>query len=421
MGRPDFTARKAAADTKPSNPFAAWVRGRKERRREMEEQASRMITDEIAKNETTIIDQLNSIDFLHSRLPKSVLEEKTRKNQSCCDLEYACQAIIRKLLKEPQTIKTDIREIDRRLLTLTLLLKQAVEQGDTKAAYAAKGALVRGINEIRARIPQNQPQLAGQFVEKNAAYLDEWIELVGFAQIADRTKQNVEKRREACEEDKAKRKKKIDALGKEILNNPGYAEAFRDMSQHDTPEERAKWTPEQRDLHRQMVDQRIQQAVLELGDRLLQQEEMNLLSVETKYDVMREAVAAVPIVSDPDLMNKFQESLDKVFEQLAAGDADVDEMLKTVDDIEGRIMQLDNAPGAIRAREVAAEQARKLAEQIGMMQKERKGADQYLKEAGLSSEALKQLLDRNSEKEHQAEDEMMQETVQASEFQELDE
>ena len=190
MGRPGSAVKTSA------NPFANWLAARKERKNQAEEQASRMITNRIAENESIIIDQLNSIDFLHSRLPAEVLHAKSRETQPCGDLEYASRAIVHMLLKNPQTIKMDIRKIDQKLLTLVLLYKQAIEQGDQRAAYAAKGALIRGFNDIRSRIPQNQPELAKQFVEANAEYLDRWVTLVGLAQVADRTKQNVDNQRE---------------------------------------------------------------------------------------------------------------------------------------------------------------------------------------------------------------------------------
>ena len=93
MGRPGSAVKTSA------NPFANWLAARKERKNQAEEQASRMITNRIAENESIIIDQLNSIDFLHSRLPAEVLHAKSRETQPCGDLEYASRAIVHMLLK----------------------------------------------------------------------------------------------------------------------------------------------------------------------------------------------------------------------------------------------------------------------------------------------------------------------------------
>ena len=416
MGRPEFDSRRASSEAKTTNPFTAWAQGRKERKKEAREKAVRMIANKTVRNETLMIDQLNAIDFLHSRLPETVLNAKSRENQDCCDLEFAVRAIVHKLLKEQQAIKIDIQEIDERLLTLILLFQEAVKQGDVNAAYAAKGALVRGVNEIRTRIPNNRPQLARQFVEKNAAYLDQWITLVSFAQVTDRIKQNVESQEASYRMAKEAIDKSIEELGNLIEKDPAYSRAFYEIHEKDAPEERAKWSEEEKKLHRIMIDQRMKRVSLALNDRLLEQQKMDLSMSEAKYEALKAMVAQVPIVTDPDLMNKFQEDIDKLFEQLAASDVEIDEMLKTMDDIEGRIVQLDNSPGAIRAREVAAEEAEAVVEEIRRRQEIQSGelkskSPDYLKKLGImSQEELKQKKEEYEAEELRAAEEMAQET-----------
>lgn len=413
MPRPDFSSRRTGPGAKAvsSNPFSVWIQGRQERRQEAQEQASRMITNQIAQNESTIIDQLNSIDFLHSRLPKNVLEQKSRPNQSCCDLEYASRGIINKILSNPQTTKIDIRKLDEKMLTLAMLFKQAVEQGDSRAAYAAKGALVRAVMDIRSCIPQEQPELAKQFVELNAKYLDEWVTLVSLAQVADRTKKNVDAQRALYDDEKAKNEQTIEELKAQIQEDP---QTFAEIQENDTPEARTNWTDEQKKLHKLMIELRMKQVNLDLNDHLLHQQEIDLSMKEAQVDALNAAVAKVPICIDPDLMNKFQENIDELFDQLAASDAEIDEMLKTIDDIDGRIAQLNSAPGAVRAREVAAEEAetilkelqRRQAVEVGEMSSK---APEYLKRLGiLSQEELQERKRELQEAQIKAEEELNQ-------------
>ena len=275
MPRPDLTSRRTGArTTNSSNPFVNWLEGRKERRRQAEEEASRLITNKIAENENVIIDKLSSIDFYHSRLPKAVLDAKSRPEQRYGDLEYAALGIIHMLRKNPQVIKMDIRKFDQKLLTLVLLFKQAVEQGDVRAAYAAKGAIVRAVSDIRSRIPQNQPELATQFVEANAKYLDQCITLVTLAQVADRTKQNVEVQRDrhakAIERDQEDTKD----LQKRIQSDDNFTVAFQQLMDHTMSQDRSKWDEVQREVHRMMVERRMGKANLELNSLLLQQQEL---------------------------------------------------------------------------------------------------------------------------------------------------
>lgn len=405
MPRPEIS-RRGASGNQSANPFANWLRGRKERRREAEDEASRLITNKIAENESTIIDKLNSIDFLHSRLPKSVLDAKQRPDQPYGDLEYAARGIVHMLLKNPQTIKIDIRKFDQKLMTLVLMYKQAIEQGDIRAAYAAKGALVRGFSDIRTRLPQNQPELAKQFVEANVHYLDQWITLVGLAQVADRTKQNVESQKALHDKAVGRHKEKNENLRKELQGDTDYTEAFYHIYNHDSPEERAKWTDTQREVHRMMIERRMEGVNLELNNLLVQQQELDLTAKEAQVDVLYSKVAALPIVQDPDLMNKFKESVDEIFRQLAESDADIDATLKTMDEIEGRIQQLNNAPGAIRAREVAAEEAENAVKEIMKMQNDISGksankAKQMREDLGIFSEEQLAQMRKEAEIEQQ--------------------
>ena len=371
MARPTLTVNKAGASKggQSKNPFANWLEGRKERRRQAEEEASRLITNKIAANENIIVDKLNSIDFFNSRLPKSVLESKARPEQPYGDLEYAAQGIIHMLRKNPQTIKMDIRKFDQKLLTLVLLFKQTVEQGDVRAAYAAKGAIVRAVADIRSRIPQEQPEMATQFVEANSKYLDQWITLVTLAQVADRTKQNVDAQQARLDKAQTKNQEDIDALQKRIREDDAFLLAFQKLTDHSANQDRSKWDETEREVHRLMVERRMDTVILELNSMMLQQKEMELSTKEMQVDMLYSKVASLPIVTDPDLMNKYQESIDELFYQLAESDADIDTTLKSIDDIEGRIQQIEHGQGSLRAMEVAVEEAQKALENIKSLQK----------------------------------------------------
>ncbi len=420
MPRPNLSAKgRGPSGSTSSNPFTSWLAGRKQRRMEAEEEAAKLITNAIVKNQNIIIDKLSSIDFLHSRLPQSVLTtvSNPEKQGNCCDLEYAAKVIVHLLVKDPQVIKMDIRKFDQKLLTLVLLFKQAVEQGDTRAAYAAKGALIRAVNDIRSRIPQNQPELARQFVEANTSYLDQWITLVTLAQVADRTKQNVEDQRVRHTQAEAKDEENNQKLRRKITEDSNYAIAFKEMVDHNADADRSKWTPDQREVHRTMVERRMGKVNLELNSLLLQQQEIDLSTKEAQVEVLYSKVATLPIVTDPDLMSKFQESVDELFKQLAESDAQIDETLKTMDDIEGRIQQLSRAPGALRAQEVAAEEAESALQELRRQERDLSGKNlekaRKMREAmGLhTEEQIAQLKQQAEEEEQRIADEIREELM----------
>lgn len=406
MPRPEFSARPGKPAKKGG--ISGWIQGRKERKQALAEKAAKIITNDTAKNETAIIDTLSGIDFIHSRLPKDVLEKKSNPNRSCGDLEYASKAICKMMIKNPQTLTVDMRKLDERLLTIAMLFKQSVEQGDTRAAYAAKAAIVRGVNDIRTRVPSNSPELFNQFVEANAKYLDSWITLIGLAQAADRTEQNVEEQQVQLDKSEERHKKAIEQLKDDIQDDDAKAEMFTDIINHDSPEERAKWTDDQREMHKRMVDRRMEGVHLQLDNLLLQQKQMDLSTKVNQMELLSSKLASQPIVIDPDLMNKFREQVDQLFDEIAASDAELDESLRLMDDIEGRIAQMDNAPGAVRAREVAAEEAEAALEEIKKMQevetgKQAKKAEESRKRLGILSKEEEAELKRQADEAQQRE------------------
>ncbi len=373
MPKPNRQNQTKAGGGRSSNPFINWLENRKERRRQAEDEAARLITNKIAENENIIVDKLSSIDFYNSRLPKAVLDAKSREEQPCGDLEYAARGIINMLRKNPQTIKMDIRKFDQKLLTLVLLFKQTVEQGDVRAAYAAKGAIVRAIADIRCRIPQDQPELATMFVEANSKYLDQWITLVLLAQVADRTKQNADTHRARFEQALNRHEEDVAEFHKRIREDDALLLAFQKLVDHTSTQNRTEWDKNERDVHRLMVERRMEKANLDINNILLQQSEMDLSAKEMQVEMLYSKVAALPIVTDPDLMSKYQESIDELFKQLAESDAQIDETLKSMDEIEGNIQQLNVAPGAARAMEIAAEQAEKVLAEITKLQNDQAG------------------------------------------------
>lgn len=369
MPRPELNHRNMS--TKSRNPFSAWMARRRENKEALAAAAAKQITDDIAANEMTIVDTLASIDFLHSKLPKEVLELKSDPNQPVGDLEYASRALQNLIIKNPQTVTVDIRSFDEKLLILAKLFKQSVEQGDERAALAAKGALVRGFSKIRMRIPENQPELAKLFVEANTKYMESWITLVGFSQVADRMKENTERQRQMYQDEQAKHKEAVESLEKLLQTDAEFSEAFEYIMNHDTSADRAQWTDTQRDVHVKMIERRMDKVTLELKQMLLTQDERELATQLGQVETLYSKVAQLPIVADPNLMNKYREQVDELFLEMAESDAKVDETLKLMDDIDGRIEQLENAPGAVRAREVAAEEAEAAVEEIRKAQENR--------------------------------------------------
>ena len=390
MGRPDFN-RTRNGGAKSKNPFAQWAARRKEAKQAAAEEAARTITNDTARNEAAFVETLASIDFLHSKLPKEVLEAKSDPSRPCGDLEYASRAMQQMLVNNPQTISVDLRGIDEKLMGLVILFKQAVEQGDERAAFAARAGLLRGFTQIRNRVPANQPELSRLFVESNVKYLDSWVTLIGLSQVADRLKQNLDEQRARYNDELAKDEESTASLYELLKSDAEISTAFQYIRDHDSLEERTRWDDKQREVHVMMVERRMGKARLNLKNFVVTQGEQELAAKVNQVEILYTKVARLPIVADPDLMNKFKEQIDDLFNELAAADVEIDESLTLMDEIDGRIEQLNNAPGAVRAREVAAEEAENALEDMRKLQLKRAGLLQAkegasLKELGLYSQ-----------------------------------
>ncbi len=390
MPRPGATSGKSS-----SSPLASFKERREAKKRDKLEQAARLITNKTAENENKMADLLGGIDFIHSKLPKEVLDFKTNPNQKYGDLEYTVLAIRNLIITNPQDLRMDIRKIDERILALVLMLKEAVEQGDTNAAYTAKAGLLRGINDIRNRIPQNQPELAKAFVEQNAAYLDGWITLIGTAKSVDMKERNLKTERTQFEEKRAQiRLKEEDFKAKMTTvtdENMEDAEALYKILEHDLPEERLKWTDKEREIHRALVEFALDKNVFNIRSTKLEQDEMSLSASKSRLETMFTAVSTLPIVIDPNLLNKQAEAIDNMMKSLAETDTFIDETLKTMDELDGRIKQLDSAPGTIRAKEVANNAAINLAAELKKEQNRQTGGglrqiEEYRERLGILNE-----------------------------------
>lgn len=364
MGRPEYTPKKAGSKSASGNPFKAWLDGRKERKKQLEEDAARAILNETAGTENAIIRELEQVDFMNSRLPKAILEKKTNPEQRCCDLELGTLHLIHELKNNTQPVKADVRKIDQQLWKLAKLLRQAVEQGDSDAAMAAKTGLAYGIKKIRFRIPDSQPEFLKDFVDLNARYLEEWITLVNMSQVIDKNNENLQLMKARVAADRREEEKERDELEEKLNSDPRYREAFSHILNYDGTEDRLKWSPLQRQVHQTMIRGTLKRTIAGLNEAMLS-------SKETQLDVKRQnrillfnKLSDVPVFEDPNLMNKYKESVDSLFDEMAKADTEIEESLKMFDEIEGRIKQLSYMPGAIRANEVAAEQGERMLRKI---------------------------------------------------------
>lgn len=417
MPRPGTPAGAKSAGTQKMNPVSRWFKARKECSEAHAIEAARLITNNIEDNAHKLIDELSNVDFIKSPLPESVLNDLQDPRYPYCKLEWSIKALVQMIQNDRQSINIDIRPIDENLLTLAKMFKQFVDHGHAQAAEMAKTALYMGIKEIRCKIPTYQPNLAEQFVKKNTEYLSQWINLVEWAQIYDNQKKNLKEKRASHENAVNQLTESIDDFRTRLQENAAFNEAFTYILNHDSPAERSTWNEIQRKTHTEMIDFRLNQLTLEMNNLSLIALESKQSATKQKMDTLWTQLEEIPIVSNPDLLNLYQEAMEKFVHDLAESDNFMEETLNLADQLEAALKQLDETPGAVLAKETASRAAQNIRDQIQKRQDELSGQaaldhHRRMRELGiLTDEELQALRKANQEKIDQELQNAIQNTV----------
>ena len=361
MPRPGQAPKSArTSNRKFNNPLSRWLDERKAKQKNLEEQAVRMISNKIEDNALKLMDELGSVDFIHSGLPESVLTNYAEGPYAICQLEWDTRALIQMIRNARQNINMDIRSIDEKLMTLVLMFKQFVAHGDVMASQMALDALKVGIQDIRCKLPVYQPSLAEAFVKENTEYLAKWVTLVGFAQRYDHTKNNLATERAATEAAEAKKEAKTEKVANRIESEPEFGDAFRHILEFDTPADRANWTKIQREVHTTLVDAKLEDFNIKLHKLQSITFENDLSAAKQQMESLRTCLNRLPNVSDPNLMNQYKEAMERFVHDIAESDARMEETLNTVDQLSGALDQLNESAGAVLMNEAAQQAAAKL-------------------------------------------------------------
>lgn len=379
-----------------------WKEKRAQKKREQEEAAARDTTDKIAENENTIIGVLEDIDFRHSKLPESVLEYKTKEEHPCGDLEYAAKALALYLKKNPQEILLDIREIDEKILQLARMFKYAVEAGEPTTANATKEFLLRGIRDIRTKVPTASEEIAKLYVTTHVKYLATCIDYCELARAVDQWNNEVIVDKDTLVPMEEEYKEKVTQYKEEILADPEKAKLAKIIAETYNQAQRATWTEEVRQLHMDMIDLALSEVSVGLQRVKLNQDEIKLTEASNRLSILLIRVNQLPLVTDPNEMNKFLKSVDEIFEEIAAADQQIDESMRTIEEINERIKQVDSLPGAVRAKEIASEKMKTIIEEIKQEQDQaakKNEEDSAYRSLGIKSKEEMEQLKQEQEKQ----------------------
>lgn len=401
------------------NPIAALFGDQKARKQRLAEQAAQKITDDMAGNEQKMLDLLDSINFNKSPIPREELDRKTHPSQPCGDLEYGTKAAIYNIKKHSMAVRADLRPIDEKLLILAAYLQQSVEYGNPCAAYAAKAALLRGLTEIRERVPKVTTALIPRFIEQNVKYLDEWITLVELAEGMDGMKVVTEQQKAEYNAAKVAYDQSMEAFKKSLEQDPEKVKALEELDRSTTKEANETWSATAKDLQQELIAQELKRSLINVKEALYRSSEKQQQMLSYNVDMLNSKLNSLKPTMDPNAFAKYEEAIDDMVKELNKSDVELKNMLDAVVKVDGQIRQLtENGEGNARYRTMARKALNKTMKEL--QENERKQMEQatapggYLHKLGLHSEEeikaeVERLRQEREMEEQQVVDEIMNE------------
>ena len=364
MPKPTATS-SARKSTVNSGPFAALLRARRDRKAERDNIHARSVIDAAAGAENSLIGVLESIDFPKSKLPKEDLEYKQSPNskREIGDLEYATLRLVKSLKNEVTTPKVDLRPIDGQLLLLAQKFKYAVEKGDSSAAFAAKAALAMGIEKVRSRVPETQPDQLKTFIENSAEYLAHWVTEVDLSAAVDQTQRQVNTFRTRLNTKEGELENLKRELMMRIEDDPDFARAFGEVSRDELPESRQDWSKAQREVHGFLVDMNLCEDNVGAARQDLDMKELELDATRQRVEDLKGTLSIEPSADINTLLNQYSDVMENWFTHLQEIDVAIAEFEKQRTYFKGRREQLEQGEGVTAVKDRVTEQAQKIQKQ----------------------------------------------------------
>lgn len=358
--------KKNAAKAQPRGFFASFLMEREAQKKAETENEARTVANETAQSATDIAEKLRTLSFSPewSRLSRDILEEKTDPNQLGCNMERIARTLAARLENQEPSAQIDLRPMDAQLNVLTDRFVTAVQDGYNSEAYVALDALNRGIDVIRNRVPSEDPEFAKQYIEENAAYLKRWVHLAESARTMDQIRENVNRQQRDYDIEEAALEEERAALKEKMKQDAKTARAIHVIYSHETPEERMRWSKEIREVYNFMLDRRMKDVNLLLKRYLVDQEKHHLEAQKAQVNTMKNGLLSLKVVRNKNEMNHFHDSVAEMFKQMADYDVQLDTMLKTMDSVEAQILQLEEAPGNLRAKEEVCDQTERFIKEL---------------------------------------------------------
>lgn len=355
--------KKGGSSVLSHNPIVAWFAKRKDARAKAKEEADRAITANKADNEAKIKAKLSSINFSTTPLPLEVMDEKSNPNQPYGDIEFQILGAIDLISNNTQDYGTlNISRIDNGIYQIAILTKQAIDGGHANAARAACHALTVTIGKIRDQIPSVPANLQKDFIEKSEAYIERWLDYIQNSTVLDGLQDSVTSREQAVQEKTRSMNQERDNMAERLINDPALKDKMERIFHEKYIIHGSTWDEDMKALYKWMVDMRLRESSLQYEMLCYNKDYQDLMRHKHILDTFLTTLRTIPQPQDKDLLNKYNELIQKTEKEAVEQDQQFDEIFQEMDRMDAKIEQIANAPGNIRARDEAQKQIEKVVE-----------------------------------------------------------
>ena len=374
-----------------NNPISAWFANRKNMKLQAKEDAAREISNNKAENERKICAVLDGINFGSSPLPVEVLDKKTDPNQPYGDIEYDIFVASQMIRNNTQDYSgLDISAIDSGIYQIANFANHAVVEGNVHTVKAACRGLLVMIGHVRDMIPTIPVDLQKGFLKSAEEYVNLWILYITNNTALDRLERNAQARKAFIDSRSADLEATADKLADRLINDEEFGKQYVMIKNQSYLKDGENWTPDMLEMFKQLVDRRIEESSLRFE---MLHYNIDVMKLEAQKGILEHiwtTLRSVPVANDPDLMNKYNDIINKSFEEAARVDQEFDEFINVINQMDAKIDQLANSPGSIAMRNIVSDEIDQLVEKAKQKQLEAQGlaeqTDTYGSGLGLYTE-----------------------------------
>lgn len=318
---------------------------REENMWQLKETAAAEITDSTVENERMICSTLSSINFMHSKLPKEEPGVEPGKSKHTVDYYMnVSKRICGYLVGHPASVSVDLRTLDMKIIVLSKMFKNAVEDGYPLMAEFSRICLVRAVTKVRemAYERESDKEALARYIKVADDLLDLYIETVGSAFEVDVMDKNIETQTVQLEKQNEEIVAALSAMFCEIKNNQTVNAAIVAIIKD---EDDYTCSDLDRKVRSILVDLYIDSILFTVRSDILENTKNYANMARGQCDAMRAFMDANEIIGvDPDRLKQFDERVQQFFEVMSRHDTEYEKQAKILFNIEDCLNSLRELP-----------------------------------------------------------------------------